>query len=399
MRLEEGLKPLARSGNFNVQWRADVLIAGEKITTLPVEGGDITDEADAEINRWRCNLTIPGLFEYIPTNTSDYLWPIGRTEVALKADMSFRGGRVKQEDIPLGVYRVQKPRVVLSSDGDRAITFEGYDRGTTVSRAKLRAGLTIPTGTFIGDFLQDLYEQRLPATQEFSFPDIGDDFKLLVPQQWDRGDDVWVKGKDLVRSFGFDMFFDGDGVCVMDEAADPIDREPDFVHTTGQTAKILWSDRNQATVKGGEYSVDDEDSYNHIIVVAQNSQNSGEWVGEAFDSDPQSPTWIGADSPSDDEFGQSPFGDKLWVVSDQTAVSTAFANKLAFYELLRRTGLTENFAVETFWLPHESRDIVKFIVPELEVENTYVMDGVRQTLNVEGTLQLATRQRRVSGIG
>ena len=399
MRLETGLKPLARGGHFNVQWRADVLVAGEIVDTLPVEGGDVTDEADAEINRWRCNLTIPGLYQYIPTNASDYLWPVGRTEVAIKADMSFRGGLIKQEDIPLGLYRVQKPVVTLSNDGDRAIKFEGYDRGTTVSRAKLRAGLTIPTNTFIGDFLQELYEDRLPATQEFDFPDIGDDFKLLVPQQWDRGDDVWVKGKDLVRSFGFDLFFSGDGICTMEEATDPIDREPDFVHTTGESAKLLWSDRDQATVKGGEYSVDDEDSYNHIIIAAQNSQNAGEWIGEAFDTDPDSPTWIGADNVSDDEFGQSPFGDKLIVLSNQVAMSTAFANKIAFYELLKRTGLTENFAVETFWLPHESRDIVKFIVPELEVENTYVLDGVRQVLDVNSNLQLATRQRRVTGIG
>lgn len=398
MKLEEGLKPLARSGNFSVQWNADVLIAGEKVTRLPVEGGDITDEADAEINRWRCNLTVPGLYEYIPTTSADYLWPIGRTEIALTADMSFRGGLIKQENIPLGLYRVQKPRVVLTSEGDRAISFEGYDRGTTVSRAKLRAGLTIPTGTFIGDFLQELYENRLPATQEFDFPDIGDDFKLLVPQQWDRGDDVWVKGKELVGSFGFDLFFDGTGVCVMEEAADPIGGDPDFVHTTGDTAKILWSDRDQATIKSGEYSVDDEDSYNHVIITAMSSSNNGEIIGEAFDSDPDSPTWIGADSTSDPDFGQSPFGDKLTVISDQIAVSTAFANKVAFYKLLKLTGLTENFAVETFWLPHESRDIVKFIVPELEVENTYYLDGVRQVLDVSGALQLATRQRRVTGL-
>jgi hypothetical protein len=313
--------------------------------------------------------------------------------------MSFRNGRIKQEDIGLGVYRVQKPRVVLSSNGDRAITFEGYDRGTTVSRAKLRAGLTIPINTFVGDFLQDLYEQRLPATQEFDFPDIGDDFKLLVPQQWDRGDDVWVKGKQLVRSFGYEMFFNGDGVCVMEEVSDPIGRDPDFIHTTGETADIIWSDRDQATVKSGEYSVDDEDSFNHVIITAQSSSNNTEIVGEAFDSDPDSPTWIGADNVNDDEFGQSPFGDKLTVITDQVAVSTAFANKVAFAQLVGLTGLTENFAVDTFWLPHESRDLVKFIVPELEVENTYVLDGVRQVLSVDGTMQLATRQRRVTGLG
>jgi hypothetical protein len=399
MRLDTGLRPLAQRGHFGVIWRAEVLVAGEKEDELPVDSGDITDEADADINRRRCNLVIPGLMEYVPSTTADYLWPIGRTEIKLMADMSFRGGLIKPDPIPLGLFRVQKPRVTLSDSGDRAIAFEGYDRATTVSRAKLRQSMTLKPGQYVGDILRELFEQRLPATQVFNFPDNDDDRQLVVPLQWDLGDDPWVRGKELARSFSLDLYFDADGVCVLVETTDPIDRAPDLIHTTGDTAEILWSDRDMATIKGGEYSIDDEDSYNHVIVRTQNSQNVGQYLGEAFDSDPLSPTYIGSNDKLSDEFGQSPFGDKLIVLDDQTAIGYPMTQKIAFHELRKRVGLQENLSVRTFWLPHESNDIVRFEITEFEVATTYVLDGVRQQLTVEGDLDMATRQRRVTGIG
>jgi hypothetical protein len=313
--------------------------------------------------------------------------------------MFFRGGQIKTGDIPLGLYRVQKPRVTLLDSGDRAISFEGYDRATTVSRAKLRAGMTLTPGQYVGDILLELFEPRLPATQQFDFPENTSDTQLVVPLQWDLGDDPWVRGKELARSFSMDLYFDADGVCVLAETTDPIDRAPDLIHTTGETAEILWSDRDMATVKGGEYSVDDEDSYNHVIVRTQNSQNVGQYLGEAFDSDPLSPTYIGSDDPLSDDFGQSPFGDKLIVLDDQTAIGYPMTEKIAFHELVKRVGLQENLSVRTFWLPHESNDIVRFEISEFEVATTYVLDGVRQSLTVEGELDMATRQRRVTGIG
>lgn len=399
MILDPDLRLLARRGNFNVVWRADVLVAGEKLDELPVESGDMTDEADAEVNRRRCNLVVPGLAEYVPATSEDYLWPVGRTEVALFANMSFQGGRIPSGDIPLGVYRVQKPRVALSSDGDVAIAFEGYDRATTVSRAKLRRGMTISAASYLGDTLLDLFQQRLPDTVAFDFPDNSEDTQILLPQQWDLGDDVWVKGKQLAAGLGYDLYFSANGTCVLKEAEDPIGRDPDFTHTTGESAEILWSDRDQATVKSGEYSVDDEDTWNHIIVKVESTASSVEIYGEAWDSDPQSPTWIGADDPNDEQFGQSPFGDKLQVISSQIPPIQRIANKVAFANLVKMTGLTENLAVRTFWLPHESGDIIRFDITEFEVSNTYVLDAVRQSLLVENDIELATRQRRVTGIG
>jgi hypothetical protein len=259
--------------------------------------------------------------------------------------------------------------------------------------------MTIGPTVYLGDLLRELFEPRLPATQLYNFPDNSEDTQILLPQQWDLGDDVWVRGKTLAAGLGFDLYFDAASVCVLEEATDPIEAGPDFVHTTGDTAEILWSDRDQATIKAGEYSVDDEDSWNHIIVKAESSQNTGEIYGEAWDGNPLSPTWIGADDPTDPEFGQSPFGDKLLVMSSQIPPNTTVANKVAFHNLVKLTGLTENLAVETFWLPHEPGDIVQFDITELEVSSTYVLDGLRQVLDVASNLQLATRQRRVTGIG
>lgn len=400
MILAPDLRLLAPLG-FNLSFRADVLIGGEKTAELPISSGDITDEADAEVRR-RCNLVVPGLHEYIPSHSRDFLWPVGNIEVGLVANMGFPN-LAQSGDLPLGVFRVQKPRMRLEPSGDRSVSFEGYDRALTVGRAKFRSAVTLPKNTNVGDFIRDIIEPRTPegTVLEFATTDVSP-----YTIQWDQGDNPWVKCQELARGHGFTLYFNAAGVCILEEITDPLDRPPDFIHTTGETLEVLSSTgplaevttEELSTVKGVEWTIDDEDTFNHIIVRGENTDSYGEVMGEAFDADPLSPTWVGAAASNDPDFGSSPFGVKTDIRTNQFVFNKDQATKSANAELLMSVGLQEVVVVRTFWLPHEGNDIVRIIVPELELDNTYVLDGITMQLDVEGDLQLATRQRRTSGI-
>lgn len=399
MILDPDLRLLAPLG-FTLGFRADVLIGGEKQAELPISSGDITDEADAEIRR-RCNLVVPGLEEYIPSHAQDFLWPVGNVEVALFSQMTFPN-LADSGDIPLGVFRVQKPRMRLDANGDRSVSFEGYDRALTVGRAKFRAAVTLAKGANIGTFIEDIVLPRAPEGTLINFVETSTSPYTI---QWDAGDNPWVKCQELARGHGYTLYFNAAGACVLEEITDPLDRSPDFVHTTGETLEIVESNgqlrqatEELATVKSAEWTIDDEETFNHIIVRGENTDSYFEVFGEAFDADPDSPTWIGADSVTSPDFGSSPFGDKLDIRTNQFVQDKSGANKSANAELLLSVGLQESVVIRTFWLPHEGNDIVRIIVPELEIDSTYVLDGITMTLDVESDMQLATRQRRTTGL-
>lgn len=400
MILEEPLRQKAYRG-FGLEFRADILVGNEVVDTLPIDGGNMTDEIDADVRR-RCNLVVPGLHEWIPSHSQDALWPVGNIEIGLVGIMDFGRG-LTSGDIPLGVYRVQKPRIVLDSNGDRAITVEGYDRAMRVQRAKLRSATTLVKGANIGDFILDIIESRVPDDTQFNFM-VTDVSPYTV--QWDIGDDPWTKCQELARGWGMQLYFDARGTCVLEEITDPLEAQPDFVHRTGDTAEIVESTgvlagvavEESATVKGAEWTIDDADTFNHIIVRGENTDSYFEVYGEAWDSDPNSPTWAGADSPLSPDFGQSPFGVKLDVRTNQYVQSASQATASAWSELLLSMGLNEEVTVRTFWLPHEATDIVRFDIPELELSNTYVLDALTMELSLEADLQISTRQRRTSGI-
>jgi len=327
---------------------------------------------------------------------------VGNIEVGLVANMRFPN-LAESGDLPMGIFRVQKPRMRLENNGDRSVSFEGYDRALTVGRSKFRSAVTLAKNANIGDFIRDIIEPRTPEGTLLDFVDT-DVSPYTI--QWDMGDNPWVKCQELARGYGLTLYFNSAGECILEEITDPLDRPPDFIHTTGQTAEILNSTgqlaaavtEDYSTVKSAEWTIDDEDTFNHIIVRGENTDSYGEVFGEAFDADPLSPTYVGAETSSSTDFGSSPFGVKTDVRTNQFVFNKDQATKSANAELLLSVGLQESVTIRTFWLPHEGNDIVRIIVPEVEIDSTYVLDGINMILDVEGDMQMATRQRRTTGI-
>jgi hypothetical protein len=387
VRLTEEQKELATRG-FNLDFRADLLLDNETVAgQLPIDyGGDISIDNNNESRR-RCNLTVVGLDEWIPLTFTDPLYPVNNFEVRPSAIMDFYGRSTVE--VPLGIFRITKPVITLSSSGDRAIKFEGYDRSKTVNRAKLTEALSITAGTELLEFLQDLIRERLPPDVEFRFDEvIAEDISIPFLVSWDQGAEVFSKASEMLLGMGYDLYFADDGACVLEAITDPVHQSPDFVHKTGPGGLLVSAAR----------TLDDEASFNHVIVKGENTAGHFEVSGEAWDADPDSPTYIGSDDKTDADFGKSKFGDRLVIESSQFVQTAAQASHIAQARLTKTVGIEEIIEFETVWLPYNTNDSLVALIPELGVAQTYVTDACTLKLDPRANSPLAARRRRTEGV-
>jgi hypothetical protein len=383
VRLDPAKRPLIFSG-YDLTFRVNLLVDQIVKDVLPITGGDLTQDNTGDTLRV-CNLVVPGMDKWVPGVASDPLWPTGNVEMQLFANMDF--GVTTSGDMSLGVFRVQRPVVTMEEGGSTGISVSGYDRSATVARATLRKTYSIPAGSDLRDIATDIVSSRIDADIIYQFPD--DPITIDVNLVWDRGDDPWAKLKEALAGHGFDLYFDADGNLVIEEIVDPIEGSIDFVHEVVP---------GRCAITGGGKSLDDAETYNHIIAYTENTDNGPEVWAEAFDADPASPTFIGSDDPLSDDFGKSDFGDKPRFVVSQLVIAPWAILRLARTELIKTLGIQEVLEITTPWMPHEANDVAQFVIPNLKVANTYVLDVVRMTLDVDASMSLQTRQRRTTGV-
>lgn len=101
---------------------------------------------------------------------------------------------------------------------------------------------------------------------------------------FERGVTRWEAMKQIANSFGFDLFFDGQGYLVLKEYSDPVTAPLAY---TFQTGPIIGN------LAGYTKSLNDTRMYNHIVVTGESSGTEivPVWA-EALNTDPLSPTRI-----------------------------------------------------------------------------------------------------------
>jgi hypothetical protein len=192
----------------------------------------------------------------------------------------------------------------------------------------------------------------------------------------------------MFLGMGYDLYFADDGACVLEAITDPVHQSPDFVHKTGPGGLLVSAAR----------TLDDEASFNHVIVKGENTAGHFEVSGEAWDADPDSPTYIGSDDKTDADFGKSKFGDRLVIESSQFVQTAAQASHIAQARLTKTVGIEEIIEFETVWLPYNTNDSLVALIPELGVAQTYVTDACTLKLDPRANSPLAARRRRTEGV-
>jgi hypothetical protein len=292
-----------------------------------------------------------------------------------------------RELLPVGRYRISKPHVT-DSGSEIALTVEGYDRSRSVSRARFTVPYAVLSGTDYATAIKNLLKSRLPILTDA-------DFKFMATDGSDGGpifntpgllftnqDDPWQKALEMAQSFGAELFFDGEGKPTLRLERNPSYNAADWEYVEGDGSNLLRAER----------SLDDETSYNGVIVNSSNSELTKPIHAEYWGTNPDSPTWYDPTQPELSAYGPVPyFMDSQYVITQEQADLAAYNN------FIRVAGITEQVNFDAIAHPaHESGDLVRVTRNRIHVDAIYVMDSMRFGLGHTGVMNVGTRMRKVT---
>lgn len=349
---------------------AEVLSRGVVISSLDevLVSGSIEMNYRSRIQR-TCDIRlVDETGDLIPDDWNDLLYPVGN-ELKLYRGLEFPDGT--QELIPLGVFRVSRPR--FADEGSRLqISVVGYDRGKPLERARFTDPYIIVAGTNYTTAIQNLIINRLPGySLDFSqFQSTTRTTPRLVFEE--QGDPLQAVSK-MAESIGMDFFFDGDGRPILRPVPDVSTTLPSETYAEDEDDVVIQAERE----------LNEEQTYNHVIATGESTSNASPVRAEAFDNDSESPTYW-------ERYGDVP----TWLVSSYITTEAQAADA-AVAHLRRVTGIIENVSFGMIVNPaHEPGDVVLLRRPRLKIDEIHVLDSLTVPLGYDAAMSVGTRRRK-----
>jgi hypothetical protein len=339
--------------SHDVVVRATVLRAGAELATLAVLDGQVTADARRLVRR-DCTLTLVDPTGVLSVDdATSLLAPYGseiRLErgIALTPDVvidpsyTFLGGLFADYDeiagaalsysglvatyqtvlstevdelVPLGVFVIVDTEIV-DGPGGTVINVKGYDRSYRVQRARWSDTFVIPSGTPIGTAVELILEDRWgDADVAVSIP--GTTPRLVFEP--DPQSDPWKDAVDLAKAAGHDLYVDASGRFVA-APSEFVNLEPVETYEDGPDAVLLDISRALSSAR----------VYNGVIAYGEGTENVAPVRGEAWDEDPNSPT-----------FRYGPYGQVPYFYSSPVLQTVPQARQAARSLLSRALGTTE----------------------------------------------------------
>lgn len=294
--------------------------SGFYLRDLPILDGTVTVD-DQPIRRRISAAVVDNTNTLLPKNATD---PMGVVDSYLVAYRGIRFIDGSEELIPLGVFDIA---TVTSDDSGEGlhIRVEGYDRARRVIRAKMTNEYKIAAGTNYVTAIIALLQSRYPGIV------VAPGFmttSLTTPQIiLKTGDDPWAKAQKMaLEGLGCNLFFNVLGELDCMEVADPLTASVVWNYTEGSDATFLYVNR----------ALTNEETWNHVIVTAENPERAVSLRAEVRDENPASPTYY-----------LGPYGDVVdWIFTDlapanatqdtvDTIATAIFNKRLGFVELVR----------------------------------------------------------------
>lgn len=330
------------------------------VSDLKVVGGSVRADRGNNIRR-RGSISLAGL-DYLP-GVADYdapLHPLSGNEVKLYRGVRFgSGSTATYEYIPLGTFGIISIGVEDSGD-DLSVTVELEDRGREVSIATFTDFYIVAAGTNYATAIESLIENRRTGRFNFNFPPI----VAVTPQMIiEGGTDPWEKAYEMAQSVAHELFFDVDGVCVMRKApiigVDPV--VADYEEgDSGVKFRLLDVGRTLSR----------QDVHNHIVVYGENTDNAAPVRGEATDSDPLSPTYVGSPVGTGDFYSAEEMRSEYVTTATQ-------ANELAAARLRQTLSIRQSAQFTTIVNPaHEPSDVITVKRGRAKVDQQYIIQSL-----------------------
>ena len=283
--------------------------------TLSVEDGSVDMDSRRGITR-TCSLTIT------PTATQS-LAQLFALLMTPDLELTVSRGLLVDgvvEYVPLGVFSTDSVEYSVGVAG--SLSWTGSDRSKKISRSRFTDPYQINAGTTLADAGVNLLLSRWSLVNwDFSNVTETVDAKII----FDAGEatDPWECARKLFSDHGYDLNFDGNGTARAVNVQDPASVTPVFDFSSGATSMLL-----DATIRGTL-----EQTYNGVIATGEGTNISAPVRYEAWDDDPNSPTYF-----------QGQFGRVPYFYSSPLLTTAARAQRAAQRLLFRVKGRAQGFS-------------------------------------------------------
>lgn len=338
--------------SHDVYAKVTLLVNGAMVNgEYALTGGDVDVDATAAVRR-RCTLEFAGYHPELDPSTTEFL--VWRS--------------VDDEYVPLGVFRFEEPEYTISK-GQITTKIDGYDRAFFVSQLRLPRPFSIAAGTLVHDAIYALLSSRYPGIVVNFTPST-----FQVPATtFDEQADPWESALTMAESSGMELFFDVDGVCVLRPYVDDL---ANVVAHYGAEARILKMSKKLSL----------KNSRSHAIVISENPALPAPLRSDRYDNNSASKTYY---------LGN--FGDRPVWLNSQLITSQPQADTACDALLARRTGRTELISIEGIPNPaHSENDVIRITNADLDVDAIYVIDALKIPLELNKSMPIRTRERRVA---
>lgn len=361
-----------------------VLLASTDVAVAPypvlqLDDGSINVDSTAAIRR-QAKVTFAdpdGVFA--PDSGRALLANESGNEVRLYVGFEYPDGTV--EVLPQGVFGIQDDDTE-SPAGDQTVSLSLYDRARRIQRAKFVEQYTIKAGTNYVTAITSLLTSRWAAIQINTTPTL-----FTTPQLvFDTNDDPWAQAQDMASKIGYDLYFDVHGECQLNPIVATSTTAPVWDYSEGLNATILTAARRSSNEKG----------YNGIIMTGASSSNATPPRGEAWDTDPGSPTYSGYDVATK-SFGPSAYGAFPNGISSSLLTTPLQCQAAAAAELQKTIGRREVIQFDALVnAAHDTGDVVQVTRAKAKIDALYELQSFNIPMRAGTPMTAITKERRAA---
>lgn len=349
----------------------DVLRDGEPldpaVTLDTVLSGGVTLDSRAAI-RGRCDITLAddGNLGWVPTVPTDPLAPYGN-ELSVSRGIRFDNGTV--EYAHLGVFRIDSADV-NDQAGQLQIQLTGLDRSARIIDARFEEATQIASGTNLATaIVTNLITPVYPGVTT-RFTTTTHTTPQIIAEE---GGDRWAVCQDLATAAGMRLFFDGEGILVL---------EPDTVDDP--VAELAEGENGVLLSAGRRWSR--QGAFNRVIATGENTGEVAPVRGVATDTNPLSPTYF-----------YGPFGQVPRFFQSQFIVTADQAQDAATAMLARELGTSQSLSLGSLVLPYlQPSEVVRVTRARVGLNaEDHIIDSVTIPLGADQAMMIETRATQV----
>lgn len=324
-----------------------------------VRGGAITEDARQGM-RWSGSLSleVPEGSPLVPTRAGDLLTNFG-TRVTVELGVMRADG--SSATVPCGVFMVSTSAVEVSSQA-RTVDLGLIDLAQFLERYRFEAPFTTPPGD-LADVVNLVSADRLGSALGV-FPTGVNVGERTFGLETSAG--PWSELQEIVAGFGYRLWFDRQGIAVLDQQPDPVGA-PLYELAGAVQASTAF-----------------DEAPPNVAVVRGEPPDGTPVQAVVMDTDPGSPTWAGT-TP-----GESPYGRSTEFFASPVIATVGQASTAAGALLARSLGAGASWQVTLPWDPTiDPDDITRLPLPGMSSNVNVVVDARTVDLVGGGTTVMA----------